>query len=115
MNAHHAPASLDHLFQALADPHRRAMVSRLAQGPASMKELAAPLALGLPSALKHLQVLESGGIVTSAKSGRVRTFAIERQGLLAIQAWLAEHQRQLDAGFDRLEQLMLAVPEEPSE
>lgn len=87
------------------------MVARLVAGPASMKELAGPLDLALPSALKHLQVLESGGIVTSTKQGRVRTFAIERQGLVTLQSWLAEHQRQVDAGFDRLEALMLATPE----
>lgn len=87
------------------------MVSRLVLGQASMKELAAPLGLALPSALKHLQVLENGGIVTSSKQGRVRTFAIERQGLAALQAWLTEHQRQLNAGFDRLEALMLATPD----
>jgi Predicted transcriptional regulator len=90
------------------------MVARLMQGPASMKELAAPLGLALPSALKHLQVLENGGIVRSRKSGRVRTFAIERQGLEAIEAWLDEHRRQIEAGFDRLEDLMRSIPEEPS-
>lgn len=102
---------LDRLFQALADPYRRAMVTRLAQSPASMKQLAAPLDLALPSALKHLQVLEQGGIVTSTKRGRVRTFAIERQGMTQLQSWLDEHQRQLNSGFDRLEALMLATPD----
>lgn len=105
------PARLDRLFHSLADPHRRAMVTRLVQGPASMTELAGPLDLALPSALKHLQVLENGGIVASSKQGRVRTFAIDRQGLAALQSWLAEHQRQLNAGFDRLEALMLATPD----
>jgi DNA-binding transcriptional ArsR family regulator len=90
------------------------MVARLVQGPASMKELAAPLGLALPSALKHLQVLENGGIVRSRKSGRVRTFAIEQQGLQAIETWLDAHRRQIEAGFDRLEDLMLSMPEEPS-
>lgn len=105
-------AQLDRLFQSLADPYRRAMVTRLVEGPASMSELSALLHLALPSTLKHLQVLENGGMVASSKQGRVRTFAIDRQGLAAMQAWLTEHQRQLNAGFDRLEALMRATPEE---
>lgn len=91
------------------------MVARLVQGPASMKELAAPLGIALPSALKHLQVLESGGIVSSQKAGRVRTFAIERHGLETIEHWLAEHRRHLETGFDRLEHLMRSLPEDPSQ
>lgn len=91
------------------------MLARLAQGPASMKELATPLGIALPSALKHLQVLEAGGMVHSRKEGRVRTFDIERQGLASIEAWLDEHQRQLNLGFDRLAALMAAHPEEPEE
>ncbi|WP_323013802.1 metalloregulator ArsR/SmtB family transcription factor [Devosia sp.] len=108
---HTEPARLDQLFHALADPHRRAMVTRLAQGPAAMSELAIGLGLALPSALKHLQVLEKGGMVASTKQGRTRTFALDAQGLAAMQAWLAEHQRQLGAGFDRLDALMRATPE----
>ena len=52
----------DRLFHALADPHRRHMVERLARGPASVKELAEPIEIALPSALKHLKVLEDGGL-----------------------------------------------------
>lgn len=88
------------------------MVSRLVLGPASMKELAAPLSLALPSALKHLQALETGGIVTSSKTGRVRTFAIQQSGLRTIETWLTAHQRELTTGFDRLEALMRDTPEE---
>lgn len=104
--------SLDRLFHALADTNRRAMLSALSHGPASMKELAEPLGLALPSALKHLQVLEAGGMVTSQKSGRVRTFAMESRGLATIKAWLDEHQRQLGLGFDRLAALMAETPED---
>jgi len=106
-------ARLDHLFHALSDPQRRAMVAQLVQGPASMKELAAPLDLGLPSALKHLQVLENSGVVSSRKIGRTRTFKVEKAGLDHIEHWLDAHQRQLNLGFDRLEQLMASMKEEP--
>src|SRR6266511_3038850 len=66
-------APLDRLFQALADPTRRAMVERLSRGPASVSELAQPLAMSLPAVVQHLQVLEASGLVTSQKVGRVRT------------------------------------------
>lgn len=106
-------ADLDSIFQALADPYRRAMVSRLVQsGPASMKELAAPFDLGLPSTLKHLKVLENGGIISSRKEGRVRTFSIRPEGLTSLRLWLDQHQTHLEAGFDRLAAAMAAHPEE---
>jgi DNA-binding transcriptional ArsR family regulator len=104
-------ADLDSVFQALADPYRRAMVSRLVQGPASMKELAAPFDLGLPSTLKHLKVLESGGIITSKKEGRVRTFSIRPHGLDSLRGWLDQHQTHLETGFDRLAAAMSAHSE----
>jgi DNA-binding transcriptional ArsR family regulator len=104
---------LDAIFQALADPYRRAMVSRLVQsGPASMKELAAPFDLGLPSTLKHLKVLENGGIITSTKEGRVRTFSIRPDGFDSLRHWLDQHQIHLETGFDRLAAAMAAHPEE---
>ncbi|MBN9571748.1 MAG: winged helix-turn-helix transcriptional regulator, partial [Alphaproteobacteria bacterium] len=68
-----APTSLDRMFAAMADPARRAMLDRLARGPASVSELARPLAISLPAVLQHLAVLESCGVVRSEKVGRVRT------------------------------------------
>ena len=67
------PARLDRMFHALADASRRGMVDRLSEGPDSVSELARPLTMALPSVVKHLAVLESGGIVVSQKVGRVRT------------------------------------------
>ena len=69
--------SVDLLFQALADPTRRVMVERLSLGPASVTELARPLAMSLPAVLQHLQILETSGLVRSTKVGRVRTCQIE--------------------------------------
>ena len=69
--------ALDKAFAALADPARRAMVERLAQGPASVSELAAPLPMSLAGALQHLKVLEDSGLVTSSKQGRVRTCQVD--------------------------------------
>lgn len=64
-------AVLDRMFHAMADPARRSMIERLSRGPASVSELAKPLAMSLPSVMQHLQVLETSGLVRSEKVGRV--------------------------------------------
>jgi DNA-binding transcriptional ArsR family regulator len=104
-------ASLDRLFVALADPSRRAMVERLCRAPASVKELAEPFDMRLPSAVKHLKVLEESGIVVSRKSGRVRTYAVDPDGLAAIQDWVGRRKAAINAGFDRLERAIAENPE----
>ena len=65
------------------------MIDRLSAGPLSVSELARPLKIALPSALKHLAVLEAGGIVRSAKSGRVRTFSMAPDAFSGLEAWVA--------------------------
>ena len=72
---------IDLLFQALADPSRRAMVDRLTRGPASVSELARPLAMSLPAVVQHLHLLEASGLVRTEKLGRVRTCSIEPAAL----------------------------------
>ena len=101
----------DRLFRALADPHRRHMVERLACGPASVKELAQPIAIALPSALKHLKVLEDGGIVMSQKSGRVRTYRIRPHALKTVSRWVKQRESAISAAFDRLVGAMQDFPE----
>src|ERR1700733_12482848 len=81
--------ALDRMFHALADASRRSMVDRLCQGPATVTELAAPLAMGMPAVLKHLSVLETGGIVESEKSGRVRTYRMTVNALKLAEGWVA--------------------------
>ena len=105
------PQQVDRMFHALADPHRRRMVERLARGPASVKELAAPIEIGLPSALKHLKVLEEGGIVLSAKTGRVRTYRMRPQALRSIGQWVKQREAAMNKAFDRLVQAMQDFPE----
>jgi DNA-binding transcriptional ArsR family regulator len=103
MNAAEDPARLDQMFFALADATRRGMLDRLSDGPASVSELAQPLAIALPSVVKHLGVLETGGLVVSQKNGRVRTYRIAPGAIRAMEAWVAARQRRLHAQFDRLE------------
>lgn len=105
------PQQFDRLFHALADPYRRHMVERLARGPASVKELAEPLEIALPSALKHLKVLEDGGIVLSEKTGRVRTFRIRPHALKSISQWVRQREAAINKAFDRLAEAMSALPE----
>jgi len=97
------PARLDRMFFALADAQRRGILDHLSRGPASVSELAAPLGMALPSAVKHLAVLEAGGFVVSRKVGRVRTYAAEPRALDAMQAWVAQRRAMLEAQFDQLD------------
>jgi DNA-binding transcriptional ArsR family regulator len=96
------PAPLDRLFQALADPARRAMLERLALGPAPVSELARPLPMSLPSVMQHLSVLEAAGLVRSEKVGRVRTCAIEPEALGQAERWINARRIEWEHRLDRL-------------
>jgi DNA-binding transcriptional ArsR family regulator len=94
--------NLDKTFAALADPARRAIVERLAQGPATVSELAKPLPMSLPAAMLHLKVLEQSGLVKSEKVGRVRTCRIDPQMLSAAERWVADRRVMWERNLDRL-------------
>src|SRR5690242_15669557 len=93
-------ASLDQVFHALADPTRRAIVERLARGPASVSELAAPMAMSLAAVMQHLRVLEDSRLLRTRKQGRVRTCSIDPDVLARAETWLNERRslwlKQLD-------------------
>jgi len=103
---------LDRLFNALADPARRAMVERLSRGPAPVSELAKPLPMSLPSVMQHLGVLEAAGLVRSEKVGRVRTCAIEPGALSLAEQWINARRTQWEHQFDRLGAYLASLPEE---
>ena len=90
------------MYAALADGTRRRMVDRLSRGPASVKELAAPLTMSLPAVLQHLQVLEASGLVRSEKVGRVRTCRLEPAALQAAEQWIADRRSTWVRRLDRL-------------
>ncbi|WP_226635103.1 ArsR/SmtB family transcription factor [Brevundimonas poindexterae] len=94
---------LDLAFQALSDPGRRAMVERLARGPASVSELAAPLPMTLSAVVQHLKVLQDAGLVKSEKVGRVRTCTLEVEAMTRVEAWIAEHKRFWEQRYDQLD------------
>jgi DNA-binding transcriptional ArsR family regulator len=97
-----AEREIDLLFQALADPSRRAMVDRLTRGPTSVSELARPLAMSLPAVVQHLRLLQDSGLVRSEKLGRVRTCSIEPAALRTAEAWVTERRTAWERRLDRL-------------
>ena len=93
---------LDATFTALADPTRRAMVERLARSPASVSDLARPLAISLPAVMQHLAILEGSGIVVSEKVGRVRTCRVEPRALSLVEQWINARRTEWEHRLDRL-------------
>jgi DNA-binding transcriptional ArsR family regulator len=100
------------MYAALADGSRRSMVERLSRGPASVKELAAPLAMSLPAVLQHLQVLEASGLVRSEKVGRVRTCRIQPAALQAAEQWIADRRTTWTRRLDRLGEFLAGTDDE---
>ena len=98
----HFSAPVDRLFQALADPARRAMIERLSRGPAPVSELARPLPMSLPSAMQHLGILEAAGLVRSTKLGRVRTCTLDHQALSEAERWFEARRLEWEHRLDRL-------------
>jgi DNA-binding transcriptional ArsR family regulator len=95
-------AALDLVFQALADPTRRALVERLSLGAATVSELAQPLPMSLPAVVQHLQVLEASGLIRSEKQGRVRTCRVEPEALRDLERWASARRASWERRFDRL-------------
>jgi DNA-binding transcriptional ArsR family regulator len=104
-------SDLDRLFQALADPTRRAVVERLGQGPAATTELARPFDMALPSFLQHLDVLQNVGLVTSAKQGRVRTFRLTPRPLQAAEGWMTTQRRLWERRLDQFDDYVHTMKE----
>jgi len=94
---------LNGVFQALADPTRRAVLGRLSRGPASVSDLARPFDMALPSFMKHIRFLEDSGLISTRKTGRVRTCALDSKQLTAAETWLSEQRALWEARFDRMD------------
>ena len=103
--------TLDSFFAAMSDPTRRAVIERLAAGPASVSELHAPHDMALPTFMRHLKVLEGTGIVRSIKKGRVRTCHIDPEPLITAQGWLAWQKEIWENRLDGLEALAQTIVE----
>ncbi|WP_334164370.1 ArsR/SmtB family transcription factor [Phenylobacterium sp.] len=105
---------LDALFQALADPTRRAMLERLSRGPASVSDLARPFDMSLPAVVQHLAVLEAAGVVKSEKVGRVRTCQLDAAVLSRAEQWIHERRTAWERRLDRLGDYLAANPDPPN-
>jgi DNA-binding transcriptional ArsR family regulator len=111
MAKHDSDLSL--LFHALSDPTRRAMLTRLAMGPAAVTELAGPTGLRLPTILRHLSVLEAAGLISTAKDGRVRSCAFIPQALDPMRGWMDEQRALWEGRLDRLDTYVMTLMETP--
>lgn len=107
-------AELDRIFHGLADPTRRAVLERLSSGPAAVSELARPFPMALPSFLQHLTVLEECGLVTSRKTGRVRTYQISPQPLQVAESWLEKQRDHWNRRLDQLDAYLQELKEKES-
>jgi DNA-binding transcriptional ArsR family regulator len=103
----HNDARLNLLFSALSDATRRAMLARLAQGDATVAELAAPFGMAQPTISKHLRVLEEAGLIRTARDAQRRPRSLVVGGPLEdVEAWLAPFREQWERRFDRLESFL---------
>src|SRR5687768_11672651 len=104
-----SPAQLDATFSALADPTRRAILARLAQGEASVTELAAPFEMSPPAVTKHLKVLQRAGLITQGRRAQWRPCRLEAAPLKEVADWLENYRRFWDQSFTRLDQYLLEL------
>lgn len=100
-------------FAALGDPVRRAIVDRLADGDATVNEVASLFPISLQAVSKHIQVLEAAGVVTKSRAGKTRPVHLEIDALASPADWLERHRRRLERKYTRLDDL-LETTKEPS-
>jgi DNA-binding transcriptional ArsR family regulator len=99
-------------FGALADPTRRAILARLAEGPATVKELTAPFAMSGPAISKHLRVLERAGLITRGREAQWRPCRLEAAPLKEVAEWAENYRRFWDASFQRLDAYLQHMKEQ---
>lgn len=104
-----APDRLSMTFHALSDPTRRAILSRLADGPASVNELAAPFSMSLPAVSKHLKVLERAQLIRRGKEAQWRPCELEAEPLREADAWIERYRAMWEARFDRLDEYLMEL------
>ena len=108
----YAEVALDHVFGALADPTRRAILARLASGQTSLMELAQPHKMSLVAVQKHVRVLERAGLVETEKEGRVRRCTLQPKPLRTAAEWIEFYQKFWEGQFDALEQYIEEMQKE---
>lgn len=103
---------LSSTFAALADPTRRAILSQLAKGSASVNELAEPFDMSLPAISKHLKVLEKAKLISRGREAQWRPCHLEAEGLKDVAGWLENYREFWEASFDRLDDYLQELQKE---
>jgi len=109
---HTTDDALSLTFAALADPTRRAMLARLAQGPATVKELAEPFNISLPAISKHLKVLEHAGLIERGREAQWRPARLQAAPLRDVAQWLELYRQNWEESFDRLDEYLRRIQKE---
>ena len=104
---------LDRAFAALADPIRRDMVARLADGDATVNDLAEPYDVTVQAVSKHLKVLEEAGLVTRSREAQRRPVHLEAEVFDLMTKWIERYRRQAEERYRRLDELLRQMPDEP--
>jgi DNA-binding transcriptional ArsR family regulator len=112
MDASAVEERLDSVFGALADPTRRAILARLAQGEATVSELAAPFAVTQPAISRHLKVLERAGLISRSRRATARLSHLEAEPLREATAWLARYHDFWEESYERLDELLASLQED---
>jgi DNA-binding transcriptional ArsR family regulator len=118
MDRRRAQVTVDQLssvFGALADPTRRAILARLADGDLPVRELAAPFPMSQPAISRHLKVLEGAGLISRSRRATARLSHLEPEPLKEATAWLARYQALWDERFDRLDELLASLQRKPDQ
>ena len=106
---------LSTVFGALADPTRRAILTRLAEGDANVGELSAPFKVSQPAISRHLKVLEGAGLISRRRAATARLSHLEAEPLRAATVWLAGYREYWDESYDRLDELLVALQADKSQ
>jgi DNA-binding transcriptional ArsR family regulator len=114
MTSFPTPVPLDAKFAALADPTRRAILSRLAFGDATVLELAAPFGISLPAVSRHLKVLERAGLIARGRDAQRRPCRLRAEALAEVTAWTEHTRRAWEERFDRLDDYLKQQVREPT-
>ena len=104
--------TLDNVLTAIADPTRRSIIARLADGPARISDVAAPFPMSLTGFCKHVRILEHAGLVKRTRRGRENTLALSAQPLQLVAQWVLNYEQFWNLRVDRLERFFVAKKEQ---
>lgn len=109
----HKARKLDAVILAISDPTRRAILGRLARGPARISDVAAPFPMSLTGICKHVRVLERAGLVLRTRQGRENTLELSAEPLREVARWIFQYERFWNTRLDRLQGFFAAKQEKP--